>query len=417
MNTFQKLFIWDDAQTKNNLRWYYAVSSNEMPAKYLIAKKVAVEFHRNEDQDALWKLHEDATSDFLALWQKIKNNSLELSQLEDANQNLMDLNVELVNRMLKKCNFCKWNCKVDRSIVDSNPKAKTGTCQLGEITRVGAYFHHRGEELIYRGSNGSGTIFFTSCNLRCSFCQNGDISKDKYNGNETTSDELAQISVLLRLEGCHNVNYVGGDPIVHLHTIVRAISKLKFFNFDTKMLRNLFKTKSDKFISYPISKQFGDYKGKFNVPILWNSNFFMSMEAVRILRTIVDIWLPDFKFGNNKCARRLARTPWYFETVAELHKIIYDWGEDFSIRHLIMPNHVECCTKPVLKWIQENTPHALVNIMDQYHPDSFTNPNSPEYNPRYEDLSRFPTQEEIQDSYLYAKELHLNFEAITFENF
>jgi putative pyruvate formate lyase activating enzyme len=99
--------------------------------------------------------------------------------------------------------------------------------------------------------------------------------------------------------------------------------------------------------TYPIgwTRENASYRGEFNTPILWNSNMYMSLETLRILRELVDIWLPDFKFGNNKCAIRLSRTPWYFETVAENHRLIYGWGEDIVIRHLIMPGHVECCTK------------------------------------------------------------------------
>ena len=94
----------------------------------------------------------------------------------------MDLNVELVNPMLAHCNFCRWNCQVDRSVQTvgaASGVAKTkkhGTCQLESTSKVSNYFHHRGEGLVFRGIMGSGTIFFTSCNMRCTFCQNGDIS-------------------------------------------------------------------------------------------------------------------------------------------------------------------------------------------------------------------------------------------------
>ena len=91
------------------------------------------------------------------------------------------------------------------------------------------------------------------------------------------------------------------------------------------------------------------YDSKFNAPMLWNSNFFITPESMKILRVLMDVWLPDFKFGPGRCAMSLAKTPWYWETVTRNIALIAEWGEDFSIRHLIMPNHVQCCTFPVLE--------------------------------------------------------------------
>ena len=119
---------------------------------------------------------------------------------------LLEIARELAYRMLSHCNFCPWDCRVDRV---------TGA-------KLGAY--HTGEELFYRGTQGSGTIFFTSCNMRCAFCQNGDISTDKDNGEETDPRTLAAIAWMLRREGCHNINWVGGEVVIHLHAIVDAIA-------------------------------------------------------------------------------------------------------------------------------------------------------------------------------------------------
>ncbi len=245
-------------------------------------------------------------------------------------------------------------------------------------------------------------------------CQNGDISHDKDNGVVFTPEMLAVAMWQLRMEGCHNINLVGGEPTIHLHTIVRAISLLKFFR-NPKDLPYVMRVKSDYLFNYSLRWSRASYDGEFNTPILWNSNMFMSVETMKILRELVDIWLPDFKFGNNRCAIRLSKTPWYFETVSRNHKLIYDWGESIVIRHLVMPGHVECCTKPVLRWIAENMPGTPVNIMDQYHPDYACNPLDPRYDPRYSDMARYPTGEEITEAYRYAKSLGLNFEAITFE--
>ena len=149
--------------------------------------------------------------------------------------------------------------------------------------------------------------------------------------------------------------------------------------------------------------------------MLWNSNFYMSAPAMKILRLLIDVWLPDFKFGPGRCAITLARTPRYWETVTDNLALIGDWGEDLTIRHLVMPNHVACCTYPVLDWIAERMPKAPVNIMDQYHPDNFCDPQSSKYQSRYHDIARRPTGEEIRQALRYADRLGIAFETVTYE--
>jgi len=246
-------------------------------------------------------------------------------------------------------------------------------------------------------------------------CQNGDISRDKDNGLPITPRQLAAMAWQLRMEGCHNINWVGGEPTIHLHTIIEAISHLGAKAPDRMDLARARGVKTDDLWPYPQRPEWAMYRGEFNAPMLWNSNFFMSPETMRILRPLMDVWLPDFKFGNDKCSIFLARTPWYWETVSRNHQLIYDWGEDMVIRHLVMPDHVECCTKPVLKWIAEHTPKALVNVMDQYHPDSVCNPRSLDFDPRYRSLARRPYEREILEAYEYARDLGLRFEEVTFE--
>jgi putative pyruvate formate lyase activating enzyme len=314
--------------------------------------------------------------------------------------------------MLAHCNFCRWNCRVDRS-----RSGRFGACKLAAGTRVSSYFHHTGEELVYRGTEGSGTIFFTSCNMRCAFCQNGDISTDKDNGETVTARILATMAWLLRLEGCHNINWVGGDPTIHLHTIVAALALLgdpDFAPTPADLIRAA-RTKSDYFGLAPIDAAGAAHAGRFNAPMLWNSNFFMTLEAMKLLRLLMDVWLPDFKFGPGRCAVTLARTSWYWETVTDNLLRLRDWGEDVTIRHLVMPNHLACCTYPVLDWIAAEMPRVPVNIMDQYHPDNFCDPASPKYDRRHADLARRPTRAEVADAYRYAERLGLKFEAVTYE--
>jgi putative pyruvate formate lyase activating enzyme len=432
---FRSLNVWKQLKDGgDDLSWYFAVSTNRMPAKYLISKSIFCDITdlAAATEERLWEEHRNLTKTFLETWKEVRSEKHSVIRSSDSRKtSLMDLNIELTKRMLKHCNFCRWNCQIDRSdpsVGDGSrgEAKKHGTCQLESTSKVSSYFHHRGEEMVFRGTMGSGTIFFTSCNMRCSFCQNGDISTDKDNGIPITPNLLAFMIWQLRMEGCHNTNWVGGDPTIHLHTIVEAIGLL-----DSLQLSNIDKMKqyhkyveSAKADDYHIdssktwlkNSESAFYQGRlFNSPQLWNSNFFMSGETMHILRSLIDVWLPDFKFGPGKCALDISRTPWYWDTVTKNLNLIDEWGEDFVIRHLIMPNHVECCTKPVLDWIATNMPEVPVNIMDQYYPDNLCDPSSPKYRERYNEIARSPTEEEIIRSYQYAKELNLNFEALSYE--
>jgi putative pyruvate formate lyase activating enzyme len=402
------LEIWD--RVGDRLPWYLAVAADLMPAKYLLCRRVPCDLIlREATVDELWAEHDRATARFLEVWEGVRRRNLRMAELSLADPSLLDLTGELVARMLSRCTFCRWNCRVDR-----RAGGRHGACQLEGGSRVASYFDHHGEEIVFRGNRGSGTVFFTSCNMRCQFCQNGDISHDKDNGIPVTPREVAAMAWQLRQIGCHNINWVGGEPTVHLHTIVEAI-------------RRLGNPPSPQDLAYVQSVNFGTprplrwpgaagvYEGEFNVPMLWNSNFFMSPETMRILRPLVDVWLSDFKFGNDGCAVFLSRTPWYFETVATNHALVYQWREDLVIRHLIMPGHVECCTKPVLDWIAANTPQALVNVMDQYRPEYACDRFSPLYDDRYRALARRPHATEILEAYAYARELGLRFEDLSFE--
>jgi putative pyruvate formate lyase activating enzyme len=158
------------------------------------------------------------------------------------------------------------------------------------------------------------------------------------------------------------------------------------------------------------------YRGAFNAPLLWNSNFFMSKSTMKLLRVLIDVWLPDLKFGPGACAVKLARTPWYWETVTNNLQLIHGWGEDFTIRHLVMPNHLDCCTRPVLAWLAATMPEVPVNIMGQYRPDHLCDPYHWKFDAKYQELARRPTPDEVRDAYGYARELGLCFEALSFES-
>jgi putative pyruvate formate lyase activating enzyme len=306
--------------------------------------------------DKLWQEHDRLQLDLSKTIEDLRERNTSLQRFAKPEHSFLDLKCELANRMLHECVMCEWRCKVDR--VKGERK---GACHLDSTARVSTFFRHFGEEPPLVNRHGSGTIFFASCTFRCSFCQNWDISQNAATGAPTSPRTLSTIIEALRREGAANINFVGGEPTPNLHVILEALNLTSV-----------------------------------NVPILWNSNMYLTPEAMKILADVVDIWLPDFKWGNDRCALKYSRILRYFEVTSRNHLKAHQNG-DVIIRHLIMPGHVKCCTKPILDWIANNCKHALVNLMDQYRPEHLVLRDS-----QYAEIARRPTVDEIQEAYRYA---------------
>ena len=212
--------------------------------------------------------------------------------------------------------------------------------------------------------------FSQSCNFGCVFCQNYDISQ-AWKGKRDIEDiatkviykSLAELAEKLVDKGAININYVGGDPIPNLHTIVGCL----------------------------------DYQNS-NICQLWNSNFFLTDKSLSLIIDFIDFWLPDFKYGNNECAKKYSGIDNYFDIITRNHKRVHDEGSgEICIRHLVMPNHIECCSKPILDYIAKELPNAVVNLMGQYRPQFHAF--------KYSDINRRPTSQEMQEIRNYADKL------------
>ncbi len=257
--------------------------------------------------------------------------------------------IETAKKIFANCHFCERRCGVDRR------KAK-GECGVGEA-RIASEFLHYGEEPMLVPSY---TIFFSGCPFHCVYCQNWDISQEK-TGIYIHPEKLA---LMISKAGGKNVNWVGGDPTPNLPYILEV---LKY---------------CDR-----------------NIPQIWNSNMYCSTETMDLLNGIIDVYLTDFKYGNDRCAGRLSKVKNYCSIIKRNHSIASRQGE-VIVRHLVLPGHVECCSKPALRWISENVPDSLVNIMAQYRP---------EYKAMdYEDISRNLSRGEYLEAYNYGKKLGLN---------
>jgi putative pyruvate formate lyase activating enzyme len=243
-------------------------------------------------------------------------------------------------RHMKDCDLCARYCHTNRL-----QTRKGAVCRTGEQARVYSFGPHHGEEDPLRGSRGSGTIFFSWCNLRCVFCQNWEISH-KGAGHEVDPEELAGMMLALQRQGCHNINLVSPSHVVAQIIAAVAIAARK----------------------------------GLRLPLVYNTGGYDSAEALALLDGIIDIYMPDMKYGDSDIARRYSRVRDYVRVnraaVREMHRQVGDLVLDehgvarrgLLIRHLVLPGNL-AGTEQVLAFIAgEISAHTYLNLMDQYHP-------------------------------------------------
>jgi putative pyruvate formate lyase activating enzyme len=317
--------VLKDEKCRFSLKRYFDILANKKYAKFLLAKKLPANFSYKDSTEKLWKIHEELTEEYVKFEKKVDKENLSVEEFPQPEKSYFDLKIELAKRILKNCHFCMRKCGVNRL------NGELGACRCGVKAAVSTYFEHLGEEpeLVP-----SGTIFTCGCTMRCLHCQNWSISQWYEKGEEYESYELAKVVERLWRNGCRNANLVGGDP--------------------TPWLKIWLETFRDV---------------KVNIPVVWNSNSYYSEETAKLLVGFADVYLLDFKYGKDECATRISSAPKYVETAQKNHLYALKYGE-LIIRILVLPKHVECCTKPILKWIAENLgTWVRVNIMDQYRPE------------------------------------------------
>lgn len=270
---------------------------------------------------------------------------------------------------LEKCNLCPRKCNVNRL------EGKKGKCLAGVLPKVAKIQLHYFEEPCISGTEGSGTIFFSGCNLNCKFCQNYKISQEN-KGEEITIEELAKKMIYLQNEGANNINLVTAFAFVP--QIIEAIK---------------------------IAKNNG-----LNIPIVYNSSGYESVETIKLLDGIVDIYLPDLKYYYDELGKNLSNVENYFSvaTLAIKEMISQIKTQEFDeygmmkrgiiIRHLVLPNHIQN-SRQILKWIKNNVPENInVSIMAQYFPT---------FKAMETDVNRKLTEEEFEDVENFVYKINL----------
>lgn len=291
------------------------------------------------------------------------------SYLKKFNSGELQSCAEKARKILQYCTLCPHCCRVDRL------QNETGICRTGELAKVCSYSPHFGEESPLVGSSGSGTIFFGSCNLGCVFCQNYEISHHD-EGVEISPGQLATIMLSLQKQGCHNINFVTPSHVVPqiLEALVEAV---------------------------PLG---------LNVPLVYNSSGYDSLDTLRLLDGIIDIYMPDFKFWEKDSAKKFTNAADYSEvaqkSVAEMFRQVGDLRineqgvatRGLLVRHLVMPDCLDE-TEAILTFLSKLSKKTYINIMDQYRPcgKAF----------EYPQLGRKITKEEYDTALMYAREVGL----------
>ncbi|MDL1912246.1 radical SAM protein [Chloroflexi bacterium CFX6] len=273
---------------------------------------------------------------------------------------------------LASCRVCPRDCRVDR-LAD-----KTAVCKTGRYARVSSYFAHFGEEDCLRGWNGSGTIFLSWCNLRCQFCQNFDISHHGH-GEETRPERLAEMMLELQAMGCHNINFVTPEHVVPqiLEALVLAV------------------------------------EGGLRLPLVYNTSSYDSMESLRQMDGVMDIYMPDFKIWDSRMALKYLLAKDYPEAarraIKEMHRQVGELKMDENgiakrgvlLRHLVMPGAV-AGTREIMKFLaREVSPHTYVNVMAQYYPAGKVSRE------KYAEINRGITAQEYADAVVAARKAGL----------
>ncbi len=272
-----------------------------------------------------------------------------------------------------RCRVCPRLCKVDR-LAD-----EAGLCGVGRHAVVASHFPHFGEEDCLRGRRGSGTIFFSGCNLRCVFCQNNSISW-RVNGEEAPPERLAAMMLELQRIGCHNINWVTPEHVV------------------PQILEGL-----------PLAVE-----GGLRLPIIYNTSAYDSPESLALMDGIVDVYMPDLKLWSEERARRYLAKRDYSKvarhSVAEMHRQVGDLVLDedgmarrgLIVRHLLMPGMVDE-TELILRFVAEELgPDTYVNLMAQYYPAGKVGDDG-----KFEEIDRGVTGDEYGRALAIAAEVGL----------
>ena len=302
------------------LNRYNAVENDELPACFKVTKHISVEFDQNASLEELWNVHDMGMENYRRAFKEV-NSGVRGQELPEAGSSLLDLKIVIADKILQNCHFCERRCGANRK------EGEVGYCRLGETSRYASEFLHMGEEPELVPSH---TIFLAGCVFSCVYCQNWNISTRPESGVVIDPQKVGRLIDMRRRMGARNVNFV--TPTPHPHTILKVINEVSV-----------------------------------NTPVIWNSNMYNSWEVGKLLEGVIDVYLADFKYGNDACAKRYSNVKDYMRVVERNFETAYRQAE-IILRQLVIPGHVECCTRPIAEWTAAHIPKVRFNLMFQYAP-------------------------------------------------
>jgi putative pyruvate formate lyase activating enzyme len=325
---------------------YLDITKDKLPSQFMISRSLGVDFKKDSPLSELWEIHDNAMKLFYEKFDEISSVDELPPPVESS---LLGLKGAIADRILESCHFCERRCGANRR------KKELGYCRCEAVSHYSAEFQHFGEEPELVPSH---TIFFTGCNFSCVYCQNWEISTAPQSGISILPQDLARIIALRHAYGSRNVNFV--TPTPHTHVTLKILNALKI-----------------------------------NIPVVWNSNMYYSKESAELLEGVVDVYLGDFRYGNDECAVKYSNAPDYWRVVTRNFEKAYTRGE-ILLRQLVLPGHLECCTMPIVQWTKEHIPKVRFNLMFQYRPSYRAY--------EYPDMNRALSPEEIQKALDIVKE-------------
>lgn len=302
------------------------------PANLGRTRRIAAPLPWPDDLEALWELHDrlcDATP-----------------QATLEGPSLLDLKRAIAQRLVRACVLCEHRCGVDR------PAGERGRCKVGAQSYFGEAYVHQGEE---REIAPSLCVALTGCSWHCVYCHTHDLINRVDRGTPLAPDAYAELYARAMAPEVRTLSFVGGNPDHHLVAILDFLAAAP---------------------------------ADFDRPIVWNSNMYGSPELYRLLEGVVDVYLGDFRYGNDACAAHLSGLTHAWEPVTRNWRLVREQAALLIVRLLVLPGHLECCLVPMLAWLDAELGHARVSLLDQFHPAYLVSRRAPE-------LNRRPTDEEL----------------------
>jgi len=318
-------------------------------AARLALPPVPIDFHPGAETelDELWQMHDEA------LASRVGAAAEGPGRRPRRMPSLLSLKAQIARRLLRECVFCEHRCGVDRT------SAGRGVCSIGETTRL----HFAGLLVTEEDEiSPSFCLFPSGCNFSCVFCCAAEDNAHPERGEPLSAEALDEWLALPDNAQARTVSLIGGEPTVHLHALLRAVAELRS-----------------------------------PLPLAWNSNFYFSHETARLLEGAVDFYIADCHYGSDQCAERLGGAPDHFAVITR--NLL--WAVERSpliLRHLVLPGHMDCCTRPVLEWAAAHL-DAAVHVMCNYVPPPGGAPG---------ELGRALTAREIKEALECASDLGIN---------